>query len=217
MMLSTLRGTVVSKGSDSMVVDLQAIDGRKISIFDFTGTGIDSAHDADPDHYEIDTSSLDTTDLKAGTPVRIRGIVTSFGQAPVDFEARTVVNVSHVPALMHVSWNPASTQAIVDMSYAGFSLDLTGEGLFHHISHSGVVTDLDTLALAPSLVPAPSGGLYFISQGSAIQLFTTFGDFVTDLETRLSGGAAVKGLIATGDFDEDSSALDATSIILNLK
>jgi hypothetical protein len=79
------------------------------------------------------------------------------------------------------------------------------------------VTDLDTLALAPSLVPAPSGGLYFISQGSAIQLFTTFGDFVTDLETRFSGGAAIKGLIATGDFDEDSSALDATSIILNLK
>jgi hypothetical protein len=118
---------------------------------------------------------------------------------------------------MHVAWNPASTQAIVDMSSVGFSLDLTGKGLFHHVSRSGVVTDLDTLALAPSLVPAPSGGLYFISQNSTVQLFTTFGSFVIDLDTRLSGGAAVKGLIATGNFDEDSSTLDATSIILNLK
>jgi hypothetical protein len=217
MMLSTLRGTVVSKGSNSMVVDLQAIDGRRISIFDFTGTGIDSTHDADPDNYEIDTSALDTTDLKAGTPVRIRGFVTPFGQAPEDFEARTVVNVTHVPVVMHVTWNPASTQAIVVMSPALLSLDLTGEGMFHHISRSGAVTDLDTLAQSPSLVPAPSGGLFFISQGSAIQLFTTFGGFVIALDTRLIGGAAVNGLIATGDFHEDSSVLEATSIILNLK
>lgn len=217
MMLSTLRGTVVSKGSNSMVVDLQAIDGRRISIFDFTGTGIDSAHDADPDNYEIDTSALDTTDLKAGTPVRIRGFVTPFGQAPEDFEARTVVNVTHVPVVMHVTWNPASTQAIVGMTPALLSLDLTGEGMFHHISRSGAVTDLDTLAQSPSLVPAPSGGLFFISQGSAIQLFTTFGGFVIALDTRLIGGAAVNGLIATGDFHEDSSVLEATSIILNLK
>ncbi len=188
-----------------------------MSIFDFTGTGIDSAHDADPDHYEIDTSALDTSALKAGTPVRIRGFATPFGQAPEDFEARTVVNVSHVPAVMHVTWNPASTEAIIDMSSAGFSLDLTGVGLFHHISRSGVVTDLDTLAQPPSLVPAPSGGLYFISQGSAIQLFTAFGDFVTALDTRHIDGAAVKGLIATGDFDEDSSVLEATTITINLK
>jgi hypothetical protein len=217
MMLSTLRGTVVSKGSNSMVVDLQAIDGRRISIIDFTGTGIDSAHDADPDNYEINTSALDTTDLKAGAPVRIRGFVTPFGQAPEDFEARTVVNVTHVPVVMHVTWNPASTQAIVDMASTGLSLDLTGEGMFHHISRSGAVTDLDTLAQSPSLVPAPSGGLFFISQGSAIQLFTTFGGFVTALDARLIGGAAVNGLIATGDFDEDRSVLEATIITLNLK
>jgi hypothetical protein len=217
MMLSTLHGTVVSKGSNSIVVDLQAIDGRRISIFDFTGTGIDSAYDADPDNYEIDTSALDTTALKAGTPVRIRGFVTPFGQAPGDFGARTVVNVTHIPVVMHVTWNPASTQAIVDMASTELSLDLTGEGLFHHISRSGVVTDLETLAQPPSLVPAPSGGLYFISQGSAIQLFTSFGDFVTALDTRLIRGAVVNGLIATGDFDEDSSVLEATIITLNLK
>ncbi len=217
MMLSTLRGTVVGKGSDFIVVDLQAIDGRKMSLFDFTGTGTDSAHDADPDHYEIDTSSLDTSSLKAGTPVRIRGFATPFGQAPEDFEARTVVNVSHVPAVMHVTWNPASTEAIIDMSSAGFSLDLAGVGMFHYVSHSGVVTDLGTLAQPPSLVPAPSGGLFFISQGSAIQLFTSFGDFVAALNTRHIGGAAVKGLIATGDFDEDSSVLEATSITINLR
>jgi hypothetical protein len=217
MMLSTLRGTVVSRNTNTLTIDLQAIDGRKISIFDFTGTGIDSAHNADPDHYEIDTSALDTTALKAGTPVRIRGFVTPFGQAPEDFEARTVVNVSQVPAVMHVVWNPASTEAVYDLSSAGFSLDLTGEGLFHHILQVGVVTDLDTLAQPPSLVPAASGGLYFISQGSAIQLFTTFGDFVTDLATRLTGGAAVKGLIATGEFDESSSTLEATNITMNLK
>ncbi len=79
------------------------------------------------------------------------------------------------------------------------------------------MTDLDTIAQPPSLVPAVSGGLYFISQGSAIQFFTAFGDFVTALDTRLTAGAEVKGLIATGDFAEGSSTFEATGITINLR
>ena len=58
MLLTTLRGKVV--GNDSTVmIDLEAIDGRRIGKFDFSGTGIDSANDADPTNYEINSGKFD--------------------------------------------------------------------------------------------------------------------------------------------------------------
>ncbi len=78
------------------VVDVVSINGRDVALYDFTGTGTDPANDADPDYYEVDGSTLDLSAIVEGSPVAVRGHVRPFGQAPMDFEAWTVVDRSAV-------------------------------------------------------------------------------------------------------------------------
>jgi hypothetical protein len=99
MQFTTLRGTVAGMVSIPEVtvpfaIELQSIDGRRVSLFDFSGTGVAAGDDADPAQYEIDYGSLDVSGLADGTPVKVRGFVRPFGQAPEDFTARTIVDVS---------------------------------------------------------------------------------------------------------------------------
>ena len=67
LLLTTVKGVVVS-AAGPVITNLTAIDGRKISHFDFTGNGIDPASNADPTGYAVETGSLDTTGLVTGEP-----------------------------------------------------------------------------------------------------------------------------------------------------
>jgi hypothetical protein len=216
LMLTTLRGTVVATASGEVRVDLQAVDGRDVDLFNFTGTGGDASSDADPGEYEVDTAALDTSSLAVGTPVRIRGLVTPFGEAPDDFAARTIVNVTEVPAVMHVTWVPATGEALTDLSDSGFSLNLTGVGLFHHVTRAGVSIDLTGLGEDASVVPAGSGGLFALVDPPSWQFFTEFPGFAGDLEEELDGGAGVRSLFAVGIFDDDAAVLEASLIELRI-
>ena len=110
MLLTTVKGVVVS-AEGPVIVNLTAIDGRKISHFDFVGTGIDPANDADPTAYEVEIGDLNTTSLTTGTVVKLRGFTTPFGHAVdrADFEARTLVDFSNVKGLMIVDWYPPAS------------------------------------------------------------------------------------------------------------
>ena len=68
--LTTVKGVVVSTDGP-IIANLTAIDGRKISHFDFSGTGIDPASNADPTGYTVETGSLNTTGLVTGEPVKL--------------------------------------------------------------------------------------------------------------------------------------------------
>jgi hypothetical protein len=70
MRFTTLRGTVADA---PLVLELNSIDGRRMALYDFSGTGDSPANDADPSHYVIDPQSLDVSGLGVGTPVRVRG------------------------------------------------------------------------------------------------------------------------------------------------
>ena len=215
LLLTTVKGEVVSTDGP-VIVDLTAIDGRKISHFDFTGTGIDSANNADPNGYEVDTDSLDITGLDAGDAVKFRGFVTPFGHAAdrADFEANTLVNVSNVKGLMIVDWFPPVSTAISDdISGDGFSLNLSGVGLFHRLNRAGVVIDLTQLQNPPFIEPADSdSGLYEIVEGGRRQFFFTFDSFVEELKERLAADAQVIHVIAIGMFD-DANAIMTTDVV----
>ena len=94
MHLTTLKGDI-ARLDGSLYIDLSAINGRDVGLFDFGGTGVDSANDADPAEYEVDAGALDVSGLTAGKPVKCRGFVTAFGHAAAsaDFEAVAVVDV----------------------------------------------------------------------------------------------------------------------------
>jgi hypothetical protein len=213
MLLTTLRGTVA--GDAPFAVTLQAIDGRRVGLFDFSGTG--ATTDADPTNYEIDVGGLDVSALADGTPVTVRGFVKPFGTAvSEDFEAQTIVDLSGVAAGLAVGWFPASATAFSNLSSAGITLDLSNVGLFHHVSRAGVSIDLTGLGVEPTVVPQSSIGLLFIRQGSTWKLHTTFGNYVEDLQERLDGGGKIRFVTARGLFDQGTATMTVSSMTVTV-
>ena len=94
MRISSLRGEVVALpvGDADLSMRLNSVNGRNVSIYDFTGTGVDAGNDADPINYEVDTGSLSLTGIAADDPVAVRGFPTPFGTAPADFTAESVIS-----------------------------------------------------------------------------------------------------------------------------
>ena len=208
MHLSTLRGMTVPSASipevqPPFIVDLQSINGRYIDRYDFSGTGIDAANDADPANYSIDTGTINIADIIANTPIKVLGFVTPFGSAPADFEATTIVDLTAVPAILTMNWEPETSDPFVAISTDSLILNGAGAGLFHHVGRGGVVMDLTSYAEAAQIqAPGDGDGLFEIKQGTTRQLHTSFSDFVTDLQTRLASGVAMKRITAVGTFND---------------
>lgn len=217
MHLTTLRGQALSAGPPWFVVDLSSIDRRRVCIFDFTGTGISPENDANPANYEIDVGSLDVSSISAGAPVKVRGFANTFGMAPEDFNAWTVIDVSNVRASLVVNWIPPSATAFEYLSSDYLTLNLGGIGLFHHVHRAGVVTDLTELFDSPTIQPREEGeGLFVIAQDGSLQVHFTFENFVSDLESRLANEGTVKSFSAFGHFDDATSTLTAIHIAIKM-
>jgi hypothetical protein len=223
MFLTVLIGSVATPDSSAELgINLQAIDWRKISLFDFAGTGDISAHDANPLNYIVDTSTLDTTSLSIGTPIKIRGFVSPFGTAnPTavpDFEAETIVDVSDVPGLMNLGWGTGKKDAFNGITGSGLSLHLGDTGFFHRMNRVGVITDLDSLSVTtPEIIPTGNNTDRFrIDQGSVSQVYSSYSSFVTDLQSKITAGAKVKHLYAWGTFDNTTATLTSGYIIVKL-
>ncbi|VAW98628.1 hypothetical protein MNBD_GAMMA22-1591 [hydrothermal vent metagenome] len=95
---SNLTANVVSSNiaidqTSSMVLNLRSINGRSTARYNFAGTGIDSNNDALVDSYEVDTASLNLANIVERSNVALRGFVATFGSAPQDFNAQTVVTL----------------------------------------------------------------------------------------------------------------------------
>lgn len=210
LLFTTLRATVVS--TSPMLVDLQSIDGRRIALFDFTGTG--ASEDADPQNYEIDTGTINLSNIDINDVVKVRGFVKPYANTEsADFSARTLVNVSALPGTLLVGWPDTSASAInIDETDANISLDLTGVGVFHHISRAGVVIDLTQLGMATTLQSDATNGIFFIKQNGVWQLHTSFANYLSDLQARLDDGTLVRGVSARGTFDDNTATMTVKSM-----
>jgi hypothetical protein len=219
LLLTTLRGEVTDNHS-TLRVDLEAIDGRGIGQFDFSGTGLPAEDEADPAGYEVNNGAINISNMVPGTPIKVRGFVTAFGHAPevADFDADTIINVADVTAVMVVDWFPASRAAVEYLSPDSFTLNLQGTGWFHHLCRAGVGTDLDDLSNPPLIKASESGqGLYFIVAEGSSQLLFTFEDFVDELSEHLNENAAVRHLVAVGKFDDTVSAMTVNHVTVSLR
>jgi len=221
MQMSTVNGNALS-GMDSdpaisLVLSVQSINKRRMGMFDFTGTGIDTANDADPSNYEINKGNLDLSAVANNAPVKVRGFVAAWNSAPNDFDAFTVIDVSDVRAAITLNWDPATTMPFVDMSSNALTVNLDGVGVFHHVSRGGIATDLNSFATAAIIQPGVEGeGFYALSEQGSVQIHFNFADFVADLEARLGTGAQVANLIAAGKFDDASAILTARRIAIKI-
>ncbi len=217
MLFTTLRGNAIVTDGISLNADLRAIDRREIAVFDFTGTGVTPDNDADPANYEMDTAALDISSIADGSPIKARGFVRPFSQAPADFEARTIVHVAQVRGHLGLNWDPATETPFVDLSTSGMTLNLDGQGLFHYIVRAGVRIDLNGLGQNPVIQPLDSGdGKYILYLGDAVELFTSFDRYVDALNTQIAAGKTFKGIRAVGLYDDLTATMKAGMISMRV-
>jgi hypothetical protein len=212
MQVTVLTGTVNRISSGLLGLNLQTINGRQVSLFNFVGTGSTPENDADPTDYEVSTGTLTLTGLSPGSPVRVKGLVRPFGAAPPDFTAWTVIDTTALPALLFFDWDPASSAPFSSLSPGGMTLNTAGVGSLHHILRGWVWTDL--LPSAPVLTPKSTPlGLYAICYQGTVQLYTQFDPYSQALQASLDSGKKARLLIGYGIFADATTALDATRVL----
>ncbi|MGH8264627.1 MAG: DUF4382 domain-containing protein [Steroidobacteraceae bacterium] len=218
--ITNLIGLVQGASTGNLTMNVQAFDGHRPAIFDFTGTGTSAANDADPTHYEIATGNLDLNLFTPGSPARVFGFVTPFGMAPPDFTGRTLVDFHDVPSVLGVGWRPEGTAApFTTMSTSGLTIDAANPdlGARHHIVLAFHAVDITTLGIPVTLVPdAASPGTFAIAQPRQVEIFGSFDDFVGALTTELTTANAV-GLNATGHFDASTGNYSTHRVLITLK
>lgn len=205
MLISSVTATVNNLGGGEIELALQTINGRRVALYNFAGTGTDAANDADPAHYQVSSGALSLTGIDVGTPVRVRGFIRPFGMAPADFEAQTVIDVTLAPAAMAVVWTPASSTPFSGIDATGLTLDLNSSPTVHHVLRGGVLTDL--VASNPRVVPLdPSRGLYALGIAGTVTVYTNFDLYQQALAVELANSRTVRGFGGYGSYTDASTS-----------
>ena len=195
-----------------VVMTLDRIDGRPISLFDFTGTGT-AGNDANPNSYQVATGSLSlaSINITTNTPLKARGFVQPFGQATAtdDFNAITLIDVTKDPATLVVGWPLLEMTPFTNLTANGMTVNLTNAGLFHDVFRDGVDTQLSTTnaSLFPIVqAPDPTHGLFVIGINGTVQVYTQMSSYQSALQADLVAGSKARGFIAFGGVNSYSDA-----------
>jgi len=226
----TVVSAPVSSGSGgAMAVKAQFIEGRPVSMFNFTGTGTGSGTDADPLNYAVSLPSV-LSGIGVNDPVRVWGFVAPFGSAPPDFNGTTVADYVNANARIAMAWAiPGSSNVFTSMSStSGVVLNMasTPTPLLAVLEQGGIATQLTSLSNGPPTVqgnmlgvgtctistPSCAFGVYAILQDGTVQLHITFAGFLSDLTARLNAGGKVRGFYARGGFAGSTDTMQANEI-----
>jgi hypothetical protein len=218
--LTSVVGTVVLSAANQVTLNLQSLDGRPASSFDFTGTG--STQDATATAYTVAIpSALSATSLSVGLPARFFGFVTPFGSAPPDFTAASLVNYAQTRALLQVRWPapgvtaPFATLTATELLISQTTLEASAQDSIRIASvvlspsalSAGLQIDPDTTATNPQFA---IGHL----KSRKIDSFSTFGNFVTALTTELNGSNAALQVLADGPYNATTGVFSADQLIV---
>ncbi|MEX2149641.1 MAG: DUF4382 domain-containing protein [Steroidobacteraceae bacterium] len=217
--LTQLSGSVVSANPGLVALDLFAIDGRRPAIFDFAGTGVSPASDADPANYEVATGSLGILGLTPDSPVRVFGFAAPFGLAPPDFVGRTVVDFTGIRAVLGVGWGlDGSSAPFLAMGADGLVVDNANPdlGLRHHIKIGPRILDITGFASPLTIVPSAGRRLFALGEPGSVEVFREWERFVERLAEKLNGGANAQTMYAHGPFDAGSTTLTASYVAVAL-
>lgn len=223
--ITPMWGMVTGSVGNPLTLDLRAIDGRGVSIFNFAGTGATPASDANPTAYAVDTGTLDLSALAVAAPARVFGFPVPFGSATgVDFNAETLVSYSQVQNQMLVNWANGGTLGAfpgLTATSTALNLDLTGVGALHLLQMGPVRVNLLTLAAAPQLVgdAMASDTAYVIGHAHShhAENYQAYVDFIAALAGELTGTQTVLGLTANGKYAAvgNTFTADHVAVLLN--
>lgn len=218
MHVTSIAGIVNELLPDLAVIELQSIDRRRVSIFDFSGTG--ATEDADPANYEVATAPLSLDSFATGKPVVARGFPTAFGAAPPDFTGRTVIDYTDVRSSLGLGWGSEGTVApFLSIGPDGLVVDNDNPDIDirHYVKQGPVLIDLTSLPSDTRIEPAGAGRTVFaIKTGDSLRLYTDFVDFVDDLALSLDGATAARSMHAYGQYDTDTNVFTARKIGVHL-
>lgn len=207
MRLNSIVGEVVH--ASPLKVDLSHINRRPASIFDFSGTGMSTPDDADPDNYELETYSLDISNIASGEWLQARGYPSAFGVAPADFEVLSLINpdFSSHAAKLHVHWSEDAENALtIENDVINLDLDEARDKLHLVGVPASSALDLNVKVISGST----EAGVYaLLGRGKGIHIYKDFGDFVRALADLLEEGYQAKHLTSGGLYE--SSDLSMTS------
>jgi hypothetical protein len=221
--VTQLKGTVNAQNGSLLNTNLAFIEGRRIGIFDFSGTGSATpTDDSDPTSYDVDTGQLLTgTTIPSGDVVKIRGFAMPYGQASGagDFSAISVIDLNQnaLAANMALRWLGGTPSAFTGIAGDGIVIDLSGVSN-KNLWLAGVGVDLGS-ATAITLKPQDSNdGHYAIKQRgqTGIALFQKFADFSAALTAGLNNGAKVVLIIAHGNYSSTDTSLSSSSALVLL-
>jgi hypothetical protein len=213
---TTASGLVTVQGTGALTLNLSFLGGRAIAPFDFTGSG------AAPGEYSVTTGSLDLTNSTVGAPVIVTGLPSSFGAAPPNFTAATLLDPTTIDAVLMVNWGAGTASPFATYDSTAIDVDSHNSsiGARHQIQVGAQIIDIVGLASDPLIVPNPTSPntVYSIAhlQSSTVENFDTYDAFVTQLQTELNGTTLVTGLTAVGQYTASTFSLAATSITLSL-
>ncbi|MBI4577529.1 MAG: DUF4382 domain-containing protein [Planctomycetes bacterium] len=215
MMVSALAGNVIATPSGSVTLNVQRMNGRRIALYNFTGTGTTSPNDANPADYTVSLGAL--TVPTGATILRVLGFPVGFGTAgSSDYIAKTVVDPSDSGALLAWGWKPASATPFSSTTAAGFLLSAPGLGAVHHVVRAGITTDLT--GRTPEI--AASGAAtdrYVLRVGSSATVYTSITSFLADVNTLLGQGRKAVYSTSIGKFTDSTTRLTASRITVGLR
>jgi fibronectin-binding autotransporter adhesin len=214
---TTASGLVTAQGSGILNLDLATLGGRAVAAFDFVGTG------ATPGQYGVSTGLLDLTNSTAGVPVIVTGIPNSFGAAPPDFTAATLLDPTTIQAELVVDWGAGTAAPFTTYDSSAIYLDIHNSsiGVRHQIQLGAQTIDIGGVSSDPLIVPDSSGSNAVVfaighSVSSTIENFNTYAAFIARLQAELNGTTLATGVTAVGQYTASTLSLTATSITLFL-
>jgi len=224
-------GSLISSGTGSLALNVQAIENWPASVYNFAGNGVSAAQDPTAANYLVNTGALTLPTAAAGDPLSVDGFTSPFGTAPPDFIAEAVNAESTVPASLVVAWTGTGTAApFATLTSTGLTIDLANAAFGSGLLRIGAENiDIKTLSATPTVVPAvaqpASNGLplfspvFSVGPGAitasttaAIQSFNGFAAFVTQLTTTFATPTPATQLVARGFYTRSSNTFTASSI-----
>ncbi len=225
LMVTPVWGTYNSSSAGVTTLNLLALDDRPAALFNFAGTGSSSANDATASAYTVSVpAALQLPTLTSGFPVQFFGFVTPFGSAPPDFSAVSLVNYSTMNARLRVDWAPPGVTAPFTAPLSATNVLMTQAMLqsaaVHVIQLGPVQLDPSTLTSGLAFVPNTSSSFTVFAIGHRmswkIEVFSTFSDFITALNTDLDGTTALLKVEAEGPYDQTTGVLSVNQMAVEL-
>lgn len=212
-----------------LVLDLLEINKRNVDVFDMSGTGVDSDNDADIDAYEIDTASLNISNLASGDWIAVTGYPTAFGAAPYDFDATAVVrpDLSSVDARYNARFLNSDESNSVTIENDQLVL---GEAFRDRLHFKGLRIELSDELVVSAVAGSEEEGRFGIRESRIksrsmrghgrhqdVAMYLSFDDFISELSDKLDDGEVVSHLIASGLVNGETGVMTASHITVSLK